>query len=228
MGPIESTQYEAGVKYDLTEGALLTAAVFSIDKGLEDIDGSNTYVQNGRQIHDGLALPLSGQATRDLRLIGAAAWLDAPVDKTADTSLIGKRPQGVPEWQANLYADYNLSRVVPGLGVNVGLYYGGEKPIEAENTWYAESWTPLDLGVSYEHRIGAGRLVSQRGERHRRALPRQNHLWLSGIRRSAYPVRVGGDRVLTASFTTPDSPPGIAWAECGPPLEAWAAQPRAG
>lgn len=31
MDPIESTQYEAGVKYDLTEGALLTAAVFSID-----------------------------------------------------------------------------------------------------------------------------------------------------------------------------------------------------
>jgi iron complex outermembrane receptor protein len=160
MDPIESTQYEAGVKYELTEGALLTAAVFSIDKGLEYIDGSNTYVQNGRQIHDGLELTLSGQVTRDLRLIAGTAWLDARIDKTADTSLIGKRPQGVPEWQANLYADYNLSRFVPGLGVNVGLYYGGEKPIDAENTWYAESWTLLDLGLSYEHRIGAGRLAT--------------------------------------------------------------------
>lgn len=162
MDPIESTQYEAGVKYELTEGALLTAAVFSIDKGLEYIDGSNTYVQNGRQIHDGLEVILSGQATRDLRLIAGAAWLDARVDKTADTSLVGKRPQGVPEWQANLFADYNLSRFVPGLGVNVGVYYGGEKPIDAENTWYAESWTLLNLGVSYEHRIGAGRLATWR------------------------------------------------------------------
>jgi iron complex outermembrane recepter protein len=162
MDPVESTQYEAGVKYELGEGALLTAALFRIDKGLEYINAGNTYVQDGRQIHEGAELTLSGHVTRDLRLIAGAAWLDALVDKTSDTSLVGKRPQGVPEWQANLFADYDLSRWVPGLAANGGLYYGGEKPIDIDNIWQADSWVRLDLGVRYEHRIGSGRLATWR------------------------------------------------------------------
>jgi len=154
MDPLESNQIELGVKFEPVPGALLAAAVFEIDKGLELINDANFYVQDGRQVHRGVELTLSGRATESLRLIAGAAYLDAEIEKTADTSLIGKGPQGVPEWQANLYADYSLSSVVPGLFVSGGIYYGGEKAIDRDNAWMADSYVRLDAGVRYERSVG--------------------------------------------------------------------------
>ncbi|MES2821104.1 MAG: TonB-dependent receptor [Pseudomonadota bacterium] len=149
MNPLESQQYEAGVKYELGGNALLTAAYFHIDKGLELLDGGNRYVQNGRQVHRGVEATLSGNLTPNLRMIAGLAYLEAEIQKTDDLSLIGKRPQGVPEWQANLFADYELSDWVEGLAVNGGIYYSGDKAIDSGNTWLADSSTRLDLGLRY-------------------------------------------------------------------------------
>jgi iron complex outermembrane receptor protein len=155
LDPIESDQLEVGAKFELPRGALLTLAAFRIDKGLEYTDAANTYVQDGRQVHDGLELTLAGPATEKLRLVAGVAWLDAAVEETDNPANIGLRPQGVPEWQANLYADYDLGDLLRGLSVNAGLYYTGEKPVDFENTWMADSYVRLDAGLRYRHRIGA-------------------------------------------------------------------------
>jgi iron complex outermembrane receptor protein len=154
LPPLESSQIEAGAKLELPRGALLTLAAFRIDKGLEYRNAANTFVQDGRQIHDGVELTLAGPVTEKLRVVAGLAWLDAAIDKTADPADVGLRPQGVAEWQANLYADYDLGDLLRGLSLNAGLYYTGEKPIDFENTWMADSYVRLDAGLRYRHRIG--------------------------------------------------------------------------
>lgn len=160
LPPLTSQQVEAGVKWEMGRDAIMTAAVFQIDKGLE-IDRSNgnatrTRVQDGRQVHRGLEVTASGQMTPTLKLLAGIAHLDAKVTQTNNLALIGKKPQGVPEWQANLYADYSLGGWLPGLSINAGLYYGGKKAIDPGNLWFADSHARLDAGLKYaQKRTGA-------------------------------------------------------------------------
>lgn len=162
MNPLESHQIEVGAKYELTPETLLTLAVFQIDKGLEYVNAANYFVQDGRQVHKGLELNFSGRATDNLRMIAGFAYLDARVEKTANTALIGKRPRGIPEWQTNLYADYDLSSVMPGLSINSGLYYSGEKAIDNLNTWMADSYIRMDAGIRYQQRLSDKRFATYR------------------------------------------------------------------
>lgn len=160
LPPLESHQYEAGIKWEVGRDALLTAALFEINKGLEmdrsNGNGTRTRVQDGRQVHRGIELSASGQITPDLKLIAGLAYLDAEVRRTSNAALVGKKPQGVPDWQANVYADYALNRWVPGLSVNGGLFYGGRKAIDTLNTWMADSYVRVDLGVRLVHRLQGG------------------------------------------------------------------------
>lgn len=162
MKPLESRQFELGTKVELGRGALLTAALFRIDKGLEYLNSANTYVQDGSQVHQGAEMTLAGQLGQRLRLLAGAAYLKASVRETANTALIGKRPQGVPQWQANLFADYDLQALLAGLSVNGGLYYGGKKAIDAANTWMADDYVRLDAGVRYSHTLADGKLATLR------------------------------------------------------------------
>lgn len=162
MSPLESEQYEIGAKYELPHGSLLTFALFQIDKGLQYVDASNRYVQNGRQVHKGAELTLSGQVSDNLRAVAGLAYLDARVEETTDRALIGKSPQGVPDWQANLFADYDLGRFLPGLSANGGLYYSGEKAIDSLNTWMADDYLRVDVGLRYQQRLSAGTTATYR------------------------------------------------------------------
>ncbi len=166
LAPLKSKQYEAGVKWELGRDALVTAALFEINKGLEiDVNngnGTRTRVQDGRQVHRGVELTASGRITPELRLIAGLAFLDAEIQKTSNAALLGKKPQGVPDWQANLFADYALNQWLPGLSVNGGLYFGGRKAVDAANLWMADSHVRLDAGAKYTHRLSGDQQVTYR------------------------------------------------------------------
>lgn len=159
MNPIDSRQIELGAKTEIGE-ALLTGALFRIDKGLEYTNAAKLYVQDGSQLHQGVEVTLGGPLTRKLRLLAGAAWLKARVEETANLSLIGRRPQGVPAWQANLFADYALAALAPGLSLNGGIYCSGKKAVDLHNTWLASGYVRLDAGLRYEQALASGqRLV---------------------------------------------------------------------
>lgn len=166
LSPLTSRQVEAGIKWELGRDAMVTAALFRIDKGLEidrgNGDGTRTRVQDGRQVHQGFEATAGGQLTPNLRLLAGISYLDAQVTKTSDTALLGKKPQGVPQWQANLYADYGLGDWLPGWSVSAGVYYGGRKAIDQANLWFADSYIRLDAGVKYQHRFADGQQATYR------------------------------------------------------------------
>ncbi len=166
LPPLASHQYEIGLKWEIGGDAMLSAALFEIDKGLEiDRDngnGTRTRIQDGRQVHRGLEITASGQFTPKLRVIAGLAYLDPEIQKTSNTALIGKRPQGAPDWQANLFADYSMNEWLHGLSVNGGVYYGGTKAIDPANLWMADSYARLDAGVRYARKLSSGQKLTYR------------------------------------------------------------------
>lgn len=155
QGPLESRQLELGVKAELFAGASLSAALFKIDKGLEYINGGNVYVQDGRQVHSGAELSLSGEVRTGLRLVGGMMWLDPRVERTANAALIGKRPQNAPRRQASLFVDADIA-AIPGLALSGGVFHTGDKAVDAANTLFVPGYARFDLGARYVTRI-AGR-----------------------------------------------------------------------
>jgi iron complex outermembrane receptor protein len=160
LAPLESQQLEVGAKWEAGADALLTLALFEIDKGLEidrnNGNGTRTRVQDGRQVHRGVELTGSGQLTRDLKLIAGAAYLRPQIDKTDNAVLAGKKPRGIPNWQGNLYVDYSLQRWLPGLSVNGGIYASGRKAIDQRNLWMASGYVRFDAGLKYAQVLAGG------------------------------------------------------------------------
>ncbi len=153
MAPLMSEQVEVGVKAELG-GMLLTGALFRIDKGLQYTDSSvptaPVYVQDGRQVHQGIELTASGRATRQLSLWGGLTLMDAKMKENAvNPALEGKTPANVAERLAKLYAEYDLA-AVPGLTLTGGIAYTGRQQLNASNTDSVPGFTLLDAGLRYQ------------------------------------------------------------------------------
>ncbi len=152
LDPVETEQFEIGVKAEIFKRTLLTAAVFDIDQPLAFIDGNNVFRYGGSQRHRGAEFTLSGQVTNDLKLIVGGLYLDAVIDNESDPELDGQRPQSVPEFQGNIYADYQLA-FAKGLSANAGLFYTGERFADNLETFEVDGYVRLDLGAKYEFDI---------------------------------------------------------------------------
>ena len=153
LPPITSKQIEIGAKAELFAGATLTAAYFDIDRGLELIDDSNTYVQDGRQRHRGFELGLAGQISPALRVVAGVTYLDAEIQRTDNLAILGNRPSGVPEWQGNIFVDYRLP-VDADLAINGGVFLSDSKFADEANSFNVSGFARLDLGARYGFNLG--------------------------------------------------------------------------
>ncbi|CAN7339665.1 TonB-dependent siderophore receptor [Pseudorhodoferax sp. LjRoot39] len=153
MPPLMSEQFEVGAKAELG-GMLLTGALFHIDKGLQYTDSrvasAPVYVQDGRQVHQGLEFTASGRATRQLALWGGLTLMDARMkENVVNPALEGKTPANVAERMAKLYAEYDLA-AVPGLTLTGGISYTGRQQLNTDNTDSVPGFTLLDAGLRYQ------------------------------------------------------------------------------
>ena len=149
LEPLASEQYEIGAKTDIN-GLLLTSALFQIDKANQysnDGTTTGTYVQDGRQVHKGLEVTVSGKATENLSLFGGATWMNARVEKSNTSDLEGKIPTNVAEKMAKMYAEYDLP--IHGLTLTGGVYYMGEMYANTTNTDKLPAVITEDLGARY-------------------------------------------------------------------------------
>lgn len=160
LDPARTTQYEIGVKAELFAGALLTAAWFDISQPLATFDEDNFFGYIGDQQHRGLELTLSGEVTPDLRIIAGGLYLDPTINNPDNVAVDGNRPSGVPRYQANLYADWKLP-MAPGLAINAGLFYTGDRFANDTNTFEIDGYVRFDLGVRYAFSVGDQRLTAR-------------------------------------------------------------------
>jgi iron complex outermembrane receptor protein len=165
MPPIENKQIEIGAKYPVG-GALLTAAVFEIDKALEYYaplsPAEVRLVQDGRQVHRGVELTVSGRIAENFTLLGGVTVLDAEIKDNAEVREVeGSTPQNVARTQAKLYAEYSVPSL-GGLSFSAGVYHTGKQELAVPNSYTIDSFTTADLGVRYQTRVWNDRKLTLR------------------------------------------------------------------
>ncbi|HVY07657.1 MAG TPA: TonB-dependent siderophore receptor [Burkholderiales bacterium] len=157
LPPVVTKQLEFGGKLEL-DGATLAAAAFDLKRPFEFTNASNVFVQQGEQEHRGIEASVIGRVTRDLMLVAGVMFLDPEINGTGDPASDGKRPPGVPQFQANVWADYRLP-MFDGIFVNGGAYHSGSQYADSANTQELPEWTRFDVGARYETKIDSKRLV---------------------------------------------------------------------
>lgn len=151
LDPVESKQYEVGVKTERQAwgGSL---AVFRLERGAEYGNSAGLYVQNGEERYQGVELNARLEVTDTTTLKSSSTWLDATFTKSEE-ALVDNRVAGVPRFQQSL----EISQRVPaidGLKLYADARYKGPSEANDTNTLEVPSFTLFGAGASY--RIPAG------------------------------------------------------------------------
>ena len=156
LAPIQSQQYELGVKYQL-QNYILSAAIFQLEKdhqGPQPIiptkEGApnSIFVNQGQQINRGVELGLDGHVTDALRLKSSVAYTHARLKDTGVASQQGHQVQNVPSVRFSAYADYDIA-AVDGLSVLGGLRYSSSKYAHRDAIAKVSGFTVVDVGAAY-------------------------------------------------------------------------------
>ncbi len=151
FAPYRSKQTEVGVKLDWGRfGGNLS--VFRIEQPQGVFDGNGNYGVDAEQRNRGIELSLFGEPLSGLRLLGGATWTEAELRGTTGGINDGNQAVGVPEFQFNLGADWDVPGV-PGLSLNGLLLRTGGQFVDTGNDYSIPAWTRVDLGARYKTRL---------------------------------------------------------------------------
>lgn len=152
--PTTGEQYEGGIKYQPTFLPMLfTASVFDIrqQNTLTPSTVAGFSVQQGEIRSTGTEFEARGNVTDSLELIGALTFLDTRVTKSTDATIIGNRPQAVPDFFGSFWANYTFkSGPVTGLSLGGGVRYVGATFGDDANTLRTPAYTIVDAAIKYE------------------------------------------------------------------------------
>lgn len=153
--PLESTQYEAGIKFQpLSLDATFTAAAFDLrqNNSLAAASGDRIgYVQLGQTRSRGVEVEAKAQLTESLRLIGAYTVQDVEITRGGpDDQRVGRTPTATPRRLASLWGDYTITDgPFRGLGFGVGGQSVGSTFADPINTLKVKPFVLLDAAIHY-------------------------------------------------------------------------------
>lgn len=200
QSPYVAVQKEIGLKYD-SDYLGYGLAYFTTDKPRSYTDLSDpsapSFTTSGEDEHQGIELTVFGLATDDIKLIGGLTWLDTEQKKTGDTTIDGNRVIGVPEFLANVGAEWELP-YVDGLAVDGRVIYTGASYADAANELKVPSWTRVDIGTRYLMQVNGKDLTLR--ARVNNLFDRDYWASVGGFEGSGYLV-AGGPRTVTLTAT---------------------------
>ncbi|MGG6266566.1 MULTISPECIES: TonB-dependent siderophore receptor [unclassified Leptolyngbya] len=151
--PERGTQYEIGVKADISSTLSATLAFYDLTRSnvtTSDPDNVGFSIQTGKQRSRGIELDVSGEILPGWNVIGGYAYNDARV--TADNDIpVGNRLYSAPEHTFNLWTTYRIQTGdLQGLGIGLGFYYVGERAGDLDNSFELPSYFRTDAAIFYE------------------------------------------------------------------------------
>lgn len=153
LAPEQNTAFEVGVKYELQDHLLLTAALFQTtkDNAREDIGprGSAVTYDTLKYRLRGVELGIAGRVGDRIGLFGGAVAMDSEILDSQDTAAIGQELATITHKQFNLLATYDVTdALMLGLQAN----YAGERELGTltPNGNMLPSYWTLDLVGSYD------------------------------------------------------------------------------
>lgn len=200
QSPYVAVQKEIGLKYD-SDRLGYGLAYFTTDKPRSYTDISDPsaprFTTSGEDHHQGVELTVFGLAAADVKLLGGVTWLDTEQKKTGNTDLDGNRVIGVPEFQANIGAEWELP-YVKGLAVDGRVVYTGSSYADAANDLKVPSWTRFDVGARYLVQVNGKELTLR--ARVNNLFDRDYWASVGGHENYGYLV-AGGPRAVTLTAT---------------------------
>jgi iron complex outermembrane receptor protein len=150
--PKRSKQTEAGVKLDW-ENYGATLGVYRIEQpnnATTRFPGQrlDTFTVDGEQINKGVELNVFGEPIDGLRLLAGATWMDTEQKSTSNGATDGNRAAGVPRFQYNVGADWDVPGI-QGAAVSARMLRTGGEYVNAANSLSIPAWTRVDLGARY-------------------------------------------------------------------------------
>lgn len=150
FSPYVSRQQEVGAKVDYGT-FMATMALFQIKKPSGEL-ASGVFSVQGEQRNRGVELTVFGEIAPGTRLLGGVTLLDGELTKSGVAANRGNKPVGVPEVQANLWAEWDTPWV-EGLTLTSGAIYTGSQYVNQANTQELDAWTRFDVGARFTTRI---------------------------------------------------------------------------
>jgi iron complex outermembrane recepter protein len=151
FAPYESKQHELGVKYE--HGTFMTTvALFQIEKPSGETGANGVFSVQAEQRNRGLELSMFGEVAPGTRLMGGVTFLDGELTKSATAANRGNKPVGVPDIQANLWAEWDTPGL-EGFTLTGGAIYTDRQFVDQANTQQLDSWTRIDAGARYATKI---------------------------------------------------------------------------
>ena len=151
LSPFITRQAEIGAKYEPGQRILLTAAFFHMRAPFfypDVIAGSQVFVSQGRETHDGIEVNAEGKATNWLRLTASAAAMNAISDDTGTPSFDNKQVINVPHLHTTLFADLKVPHV-RGLHLMPGWSYAGRKEATRDDVVSVPAYNIFNMGARY-------------------------------------------------------------------------------
>jgi len=151
--PERGTQYEVGIKADLTQRLSATLAYYDLTRSnvrTPDPIDPIFSVQTGKQRSQGVEFDISGEILPGWNIIAGYAYTDARVTEDNDIP-VGNQLFNAAKHSANLWTTYRIQTgSLQGLGFGVGLYYVGDRPLDNANTIELPGFLRTDAAIFYE------------------------------------------------------------------------------
>ncbi|WP_043200886.1 TonB-dependent receptor [Pseudomonas putida] len=151
FAPYKTKQHELGVKY-AHNTFMTTLSVFQIEKPSGELGAGNQFSVQAQQRNRGVELSMFGEVAPGTRLLGGVTVLDGKLTDSATAANKGNEAVGVPDVQANLWAEWDTPWA-EGVTLTGGAIYTGSQYINQANTQELDAWTRFDVGARYATRI---------------------------------------------------------------------------
>ncbi|MEH2392109.1 MAG: TonB-dependent siderophore receptor [Nostoc sp.] len=151
--PESGTQYEVGIKGDLSNKLSATLALFDLTRSnvlTTDPNNSNFSIQTGKQRSRGIELDLSGEILPGWSIAAGYAYIDARISEDTDYA-VGNRLVNAPKNSFGLFTSYKFqSGSLEGWGLGLGLFYVGEREGDLNNSFQLPSYFRTDASIFYK------------------------------------------------------------------------------
>lgn len=160
MDPAVSRQWEAGLRYE-AHGLQTSLAAFRIERALAYTDTSNTYVLNGRALHQGFEAAITGKLLPALEVAISGQYLDAVQRNTGTAAQDGKPVVNSAKWSGSAFVQYS-PRFLDGWSINGGAYYTGDRYADALNLAQLSGYTTYSAGFGHSWHLSAQKRITLR------------------------------------------------------------------
>jgi iron complex outermembrane receptor protein len=150
---ITTRQFDAGLRFVLTDQIKLVAGVFYISKPYFNLDANGRFDVLGDVVNRGVEASIAGPLTPSLSIVAGGVWLWPKVSAPAALAgRIGERPVGAIGQRFEFSADWRPP-FAPGLSFDARLAYRSSETATVSNSVAVPARTIVDLGGRYRFRL---------------------------------------------------------------------------